>query len=155
FLSGNTPLVTVLREALARNMAQRTTNTLADARREVRAEIQGLMNYLEEYLVAHPDEAPVDKVIVFDEAQRAWDAEYGAQKFNRSKSEPALFLEIMERHRDWAVIIALVGGGQEINRGERGLAEWGTALMDRRETSSGRRWHVIAPPDIVAGGSDA
>jgi hypothetical protein len=152
FLSGNTPLVTVLREALARDMAQRTTKTLADARREVRTEIQGLMGYLEEYLVAHPEQPPADKVIVFDEAQRAWDAEYGAQRFKRPKSEPALFLEIMERHADWAVIIALVGGGQEINRGERGLAEWGTAFMDRRAASSGPHWHVIAPPDIVTGG---
>ena len=152
FLSGNTPLVKVLREALARDMSGRTAKTLADARREVRAEIQGLMTYLEEYLVAHPEQAPADKVIVFDEAQRAWDAEYGAQKFSRPKSEPALFLEIMERHTDWAVIIALVGGGQEINRGERGLAEWGTALNERRVALNGPRWHVIAAPDIATGG---
>jgi hypothetical protein len=59
----------------------------------------------------------------------------------------------MERHADWAVIIALVGGGQEINRGERGLAEWGTALNDRA-ASSGPRWDVVAAPDI-AKGSDA
>ena len=102
--------------------------------------------------MAHPHQAPADKVIVFDEAQRAWDADYGAQKFGRSKSEPALFLEIMERHADWAVIIALVGGGQEINRGERGLAEWGTALNDRRAASNAPRWHAIAAPDIVTGG---
>jgi Uncharacterized conserved protein (DUF2075) len=150
FLSGNAPLVTVLREALARDMAERTTKTLGAARREVRAEIQGLMTYLEEYLVAHGQQTPAEKVIVFDEAQRAWDAEYGAHKFSRPKSEPALFLEIMERHLDWAVIIALVGGGQEINRGERGLAEWGAALTERRLTSS--TWQVIAAPDIVTGG---
>jgi hypothetical protein len=152
FLSGNTPLVTVLREALARDMAARTGKKLADARREVRAEIQGLMSYLEEYLVAHPEKAPVDRVIVFDEAQRAWDAEYGAQKFNRSKSEPALFLEIMERHPDWAVIIALVGGGQEINRGERGLAEWGAALNERRLAAGSSPWQAVAAPEIVTGG---
>jgi hypothetical protein len=136
FLSGNTPLVTVLREALARDEANRTGNTLAAARRSVRAEIQGLMNYLEEYLKQHPNDAPVDHVIVFDEAQRAWDAEYGAQKFDRPKSEPALFLEIMDRHADWAVIIALVGGGQEINKGERGLSEWGNALGDRNANAA-------------------
>ena len=152
FLSGNTPLVRVLREALARDVKERTGKKLADARREVRAEIQGLMTYLEEYLVAHPQQAPADKVIVFDEAQRAWDAAYGAQKFSRPKSEPALFLEIMERHADWAVIIALVGGGQEINRGERGLVEWGTALNERRLSSSGPKWHAIAAPDIATGG---
>ncbi len=152
FLSGNTPLVTVLREALARDHARRTGKTLRDAAREVRSEIQGLMNYLEEYLDAHPDRAPSDQVIVFDEAQRAWDADYGAKKFNRSKSEPALFLEIMDRHPDWAVIIALVGGGQEINRGERGLSEWGAALRERNETGSGHKWKAITAPDIVTGG---
>src|SRR5690606_3245311 len=95
FLTGNTPLMTVLREALARDAAQRTGQRVSVARREVRTEIQGLMNYLQEYLSAHPDQAPHEHVIVFDEAQRAWDAAYGAQKFQRKKSEPALFLEIM------------------------------------------------------------
>jgi hypothetical protein len=151
FLSGNTPLVTVLREALAKDAANRTRKTLDIARREVRTEIQGLMNYLHEYLVAHPEHIPADKVIVFDEAQRAWDAEYGDQKFGRPKSEPALFLEIMERHTDWAVIIALIGGGQEINRGERGLSEWSKALKERN-ASSEIRWEAVAAPDAITGG---
>jgi hypothetical protein len=154
FLSGNTPLVTVLREALARDEAQRTGSTLAAARRSVRAEIQGLMNYLEEYLQQQPNDAPVDHVIVFDEAQRAWDAEYGAQKFDRPKSEPALFLEIMDRQQDWAVIIALVGGGQEINRGERGLSEWGNALGERNAKTATKEWGVYAAPGVLTG-SDA
>ena len=152
FLSGNTPLVTVLREALARDESHRTGKTLAAARRSVRAEIQGLMNYLEEYLDQHPNDAPVDHVIVFDEAQRAWDAAYGAQKFDRPKSEPTLFLEIMDRHPDWAVIVALVGGGQEINKGERGLSEWGSALEDRNANAGGKLWEVYAAPDVLAGG---
>ena len=144
--------MTVLREALARDETDRTGNTLAAARRSVRAEIQGLMNYLEEYLKQHPNDAPVDHVIVFDEAQRAWDAEYGAQKFDRPKSEPALFLEIMDRHPDWAVIIALVGGGQEINKGERGLSEWGNALGDRNAKAAKKNWEVYAAPDVLTGG---
>ena len=144
--------MTVLREALARDEANRTGNTLAAARRSVRAEIQGLMNYLEEYLKQNPNDAPVDHVIVFDEAQRAWDAEYGAQKFDRPKSEPALFLEIMDRHPDWAVIIALVGGGQEINKGERGLSEWGNALGDRNANAAKKSWEVYAAPDVLIGG---
>jgi hypothetical protein len=110
------------------------------------------MSYLQEYLDAHPDKPPVDHVIVFDEAQRAWDAEYGAQKFNRPKSEPALFLEIMDRHADWGVIIALVGGGQEMHRGERGLSEWGAALIDRNREVGERRWTAIAAPDVMTGG---
>lgn len=110
------------------------------------------MNYLEEYLQQHPNDAPVDNVIVFDEAQRAWDAEYGAQKFDRPKSEPALFLEIMDRHPDWAVIIALVGGGQEINRGERGLSEWGNVLREWNANVAARTWDVYAAPDVLTGG---
>jgi hypothetical protein len=152
FLSGNTPLVTVLREALARDDAMRNERTLRDARREVRTEIQGLMNYLQEYLDSHPNKPPIDHVIVFDEAQRAWDAVYGAQKFERPKSEPALFLEIMDRHPDWSVIIALVGGGQEINRGERGLSEWGIALKERNFELGENGWNVVAAPEVVTGG---
>jgi len=64
---------------------------------------------------------------VFDEAQRAWDLAE-SQRAGRDLSEPEMILEIMDRHKDWAVIVALVGGGQEINRGEAGLAEWGRAL---------------------------
>ena len=154
FLSGNTPLVTVLREALARDVANRTNKTLQVARREVRSQIQGLLNYLEEYLDSHPNDAPTDHVIVFDEAQRAWDAAYGAQKFNRPKSEAALFLEIMGRHSDWGVIIALVGGGQEINRGEKGLSEWGAAITNHNREVGYQQWRVVAAPDIVEG-SDA
>ncbi len=56
-------------------------------------------------------------------------------------SEPEMLLKIMERHEDWAVVIALVGGGQEINDGEAGLSEWGRAL-----TASGKRWIVYASP---------
>jgi hypothetical protein len=154
FLSGNTPLVRVLRDALARDEASRTKKTLQVARREVRAKIQGLMDYLKEYLDSHPNEAPVDHVIVFDEAQRAWDADYGAQKFDRQKSEPALFLEIMGRHTDWAVIVALVGGGQEINRGEKGLSEWGSAITAYNAEVGYQKWRAIAAPDVVEG-SDA
>jgi hypothetical protein len=110
------------------------------------------MNYLAEYLDSHPNEAPTDHVIVFDEAQRAWDAAYGAQKFDRAKSEPALFLEILGRHHDWAVIIALVGGGQEINRGEKGLSEWGAAITDHNREADFTQWRAIAAPDIVEGG---
>lgn len=152
FLSGNTPLVTVLREALARDNAFRRDRTLGEARREVRSQIQGLMNYLEEYLENETRRAPVDHVIVFDEAQRAWDADYGARKFNRPKSEPALFLEIMERHRDWAVIIALVGGGQEINRGERGLSEWGAAIAARNKETESPRWRTMLAREATDSG---
>ena len=152
YLSGNSPLVRVLREALTEDHARRLGVRKSDARRVIAAQVQTLMGFLREYLIAHDGEAPVDHVIIFDEAQRAWDAAYGKQKFNRPKSEAAIFLEIMGRHEDWAVIIALVGGGQEINRGELGLSEWGRAIFEERSAESARNWIAVASPEVVAGG---
>ncbi len=54
-----------------------------------------------------------------------------------------MMLDIMDRHKDWAVIVALVGGGQEINRGEAGLAEWGRALPKFMD------WNVVASPEVL------
>jgi len=153
YLSGNTPLVEVLREALARDRNRRTCEKLRDTRRVVRTEIQHLMDYLREYIAEHPTHIPPEHVIVFDEAQRAWDAKYGKQKLNREDSEPALFLEIMARHKDWAVIVALVGGGQEINVGEGGLREWGDALAAWAANPSLANWDMHSAPDVVFGGA--
>jgi hypothetical protein len=82
-------------------------------------------------------------MIVFDEAQRAWDANYGATKFNHTDSEAGIVLDIMQRHADYAVIVALVGNGQEINTGEAGLAEWGKALKERPG------WRIRAAPGVL------
>ena len=152
YLSGNSPLVRVLREALSEDEARRTGRRKADARRLVAAQVQTLMDFLREYLKANEATAPIDHVIIFDEAQRAWDAAYGKQKFNRAKSEASIFLEIMGRHEDWAVIIALVGGGQEINRGELGLSEWGKAIAEERSASTAKKWIAMVSPEVVSGG---
>ncbi len=152
YLSGNSPLVRVLREALSEDESRRTGRRKADARRLVAAQVQTLMDFLREYLKAHDGVAPADHVIIFDEAQRAWDAAYGKQKFNRAKSEASIFLEIMGRHDDWAVIIALVGGGQEINRGELGLSEWGKAIAEERSAATARKWIARVSPEVVSGG---
>jgi len=69
------------------------------------------------------------------------------KKFQRDYSEPEMLLRIMERHMDWAVVVALVGGGQEINDGEAGLEEWGRALA-----SSQKNWVVYASPEVLDGG---
>lgn len=151
YLSGNTPLVRVLREALAQDQSNRTGCSREDARRSVAAEIQGLMDFLRTYLDAHPNQTPADNVVVFDEAQRAWDAEYGKLKFNRPKSEASLFLEIMARHSDWAVIVALVGGGQEINRGELGLSEWGRAMSEDARLRGQPLWRAFVSPQVIEG----
>jgi hypothetical protein len=150
FLSGNSPLVAVLREALAKEAARTKGTSLKRERDSVRARIQHLMGYLNQYLNHDLAGAPHEHVIVFDEAQRAWDEAYGKQKFDRTASEPMLFLEIMARHADWAMIVALVGGGQEINRGEHGLIEWGRALSKYNSAHS-RPWVVFANSETIEG----
>jgi hypothetical protein len=136
FLSGNGPLVDVLREALARDQAGRDGVSKSEASRRVRGFVQNIHHFRDEYL--RDQNAPVEKVVVFDEAQRAWTKEK-ASKFMQterghagfSQSEPEFLIGVMDRHHDWCTIICLIGGGQEINTGEAGLLEWLTALNDR------------------------
>ena len=103
-----------------------------------------------QYLVADPSRPPHEHVIVFDEAQRAWNADFGEQRFERPASEPQLLLEIMGRHPDWCALVCLIGGGQEINTGENGMAEWGVALRSLTPEEA-IRWTVVGPPDVLSG----
>ena len=136
FLSGNGPLVDVLREALVRDHRARTGQQRATAERHVRAFIQNIHHFRDEYV--HSGAAPSDHVVIFDEAQRAWNR-HKAAAFMRQKrgltdfdmSEPEFLLSVMDRHETWCTIICLVGGGQEINGGEAGLSEWMAALQSR------------------------
>lgn len=147
-LSGNRPLVHVLTEALATDSARRTGISKAAAKAKADAAIQNLLGYLKE----HTDgAAPPEHVIVFDEAQRAWDEEVGQELMGRPTSEPALFLDILAR-LNWSCLVCLVGPGQEINRGEGGLPLWGAALA--RAAAAGRPWRVIAAPQALEGGPD-
>ncbi len=147
YLSGNTPLVTVLREALARDRHERQPDrTLREIRRDVRTRIQHINDFLKDNVSR--DGPPHEHAIIFDEAQRAWDAKQGLKKFGRTASEPELLLEIMSRHQSWATLVCLVGGGQEINTGEQGIRGWGDALRHSRESG----WIVIAAPDAIHGG---
>ena len=136
FLSGNGPLVAVLRCALAKDESKRTSISLADAKRNANAFIQNIHHFRDSNL--ETTKPTIEKVVVFDEAQRAWDREHTV-KFMRTKknqpdfdaSEPKFLIEVMNRHKDWCVIVALIGGGQEINSGEAGLPEWFDALRTR------------------------
>jgi hypothetical protein len=141
FLTGNLPLVHVLREALARDAASIPGVSMRQARQKTESAVQGLTGFVRDNMSrAAP---PHEHVVVFDEAQRAWDAAYGARKFQLHDSEAALFLDIMRRHQDYAVVIALVGNGQEINTGEAGLGEWGRALLARPD------WQIHAAPGVL------
>ena len=141
FLTGNLPLVHVMREALARD-ARDQGRSMRMARQQTESAIQPLIGFLRDN--RERADPPHEHVVVFDEAQRAWDAAFGARKFGHAQSEAAMFLDIMRRHLDWAVIIALVGTGQEINTGEAGLAAWGEALLQRAD------WLIHAPHGVLA-----
>jgi hypothetical protein len=157
FLSGNVPLVTVLREALARDAAPRGGAAFQAAERAARTALQNVHRFLEHHVI-HAHETPEARIIVFDEAQRAWDQAQATRDGQRRKShlslsEPAHTLEIMARHDGWSVIVALIGNGQEINTGEAGLAEWGRviaaspswrAVAARRSTAAADRAQRLA-----------
>ncbi len=129
FLSGNGPLVKVLTEALTRDQHQRKKGKKADHERKVRNFVQNIHFFRDWYL--KDSSAPSDHIVIFDEAQRAWN-EAQASKFMQRKrgmlgfqmSEPEFLISVMDRHDDWSVIVCLIGGGQEINTGEAGLSEW-------------------------------
>lgn len=142
FLSGNGPLVRVLSEALARDQSVRMQLPVSESRRQVSTFIQNVHRFIDAHFATSGP--PPDRVIVFDEAQRAWNREQSLRKFKRDRSEPQIMLDVMDRHSGWAVIVALIGGGQEINTGEAGLSEWGRALEERFQ-----HWHVLVSPQAV------
>lgn len=168
FLSGNLPLVTVLQEALARDKVKRELEennqriSKDAALREVKTVIQIIHHYRDEYVGNNT--CPSDRVAIFDESQRAWTKDEISSFMARKKgvrnfdySEPEFLIQTMDRHNDWAVIVCLVGGGQEINKGEAGLPEWFDALrrsfphwdayaarnLDDSEYLRGRTWREL------------
>ena len=149
FLSGNFPLVDVLQEALARDEKERSNITKGDALRRVSSFIQIIHHYRDAYV--GNNDVPTEKVAIFDEAQRAWNKEQIANFMARKKevpnfeySEPEFLISTLDRHDDWAVIICLVGGGQEINTGEAGLIEWFESLK-----RSFRHWDIYVSDKIT------
>ena len=154
FLSGNGPLVAILREALARDRVRREAERGKKVRKgsamsEVKAFIQNVHHFRDECLV-DLNRAPAEHVALFDEAQRAWDAEQTARFMLRKKqrpdfahSEPEFLISCLNRHIDWAVIVCLVGGGQEINTGEAGITEWIDSLQ-----RSFPDWHIHISPRL-------
>jgi len=141
FLSGNGPLVAVLREALTRDDYFRRKAKGEKVRKlqigeSVKAFIQNVHHFRDDALV---DELPpIEHVVIFDEAQRAWNRQQTANFMLRKKgrsgfnvSEAELLISYMDRHLDWALIVCLVGGGQEINIGEAGIDSWLEAVNTR------------------------
>ena len=151
FLSGNQPLVDVLREALTRDELSRSPKGARKGaiKNKVKAFIQNVHHFRDEGI--RSSDPPFDHVVIFDEAQRAWNREKTADFMKRRKkipdfdhSEPAFLISYLNRHPDWAVVICLVGGGQEIHTGEAGIAEWLDAIRE-----SFPAWRVHLSPDLT------
>lgn len=153
YLSGNGPLVQVLQEALARDRVRREGEHgrklgIGQARRQVKSFIQSVHHFRDEGLVdAGP---PHDHVAIFDEAQRAWNREQTASFMQRKRgqpdfdlSEPEFLISCLDRHPTWAVVVCLVGSGQEINTGEAGISEW-LGSVERRFP----HWDVYLSPEL-------
>ncbi|NEZ04285.1 DUF2075 domain-containing protein [Wenzhouxiangella sp. XN201] len=155
FLSGNGPLVAVLREALARDEVAREAQRgeklkLGEARSKVKMFIQNVHHFRDDCL-ADLDQAPIEHVALFDEAQRAWDLQQTANFMQRRKavpgfdqSEPEFLISCLDRHEDWGVVVCLVGSGQEINTGEAGISEWLSAIQRRFPD-----WNVHLSPRLT------
>ena len=151
FLSGNGPLVEVLQEALARNKIENSVEriTKSDALQKTKAFIQNIHHFRDDAL--NVDTAPFEKIVVFDEAQRAWNKDQTSSFMRRKKgrldfdmSEPQFLISVMDRHQEWAVIICLIGGGQEINTGEAGLPEWFRTIKEKYQ-----HWNVYLSNEIT------
>jgi hypothetical protein len=141
FLSGNGPLVAVLREALMRDrvvQALREGRIIrkGDVKKEVETFIQNVHHFRDEYL--QDTGPPPEHVVLFDEAQRAWNLKQTSvfmrqkkRKVDFNNSEPEFLISCMDRHSDWSVVVCLVGSGQEINTGEGGIGEWFDAIIQQ------------------------
>ena len=154
YLSGNGPLVAILREALARDRVKRSREKglrikKGEAMSEVKMFIQNVHHFRDDCLV--DEKPPIEHVALFDEAQRAWNKEMTTNFMHRKKkrpnfniSEPEFLLSCLDRHPDWAVVVCLVGGGQEINTGEAGISEWIEALQ-----RAFPKWHLYISPKLT------
>ncbi|MGH9337510.1 MAG: DNA/RNA helicase domain-containing protein, partial [Vicinamibacteria bacterium] len=135
FLSGNAPLVEVLQDALS------------EAGGGGKVFVRGVKDYVKQYSRS-PTSTPPEHLLIFDEAQRAWDADHVARKHahEEARSEPEHFVEFAERIPEWCVVVGLIGTGQEIHAGEHGgLVQWRQAV-ERSSTPSA--WTVHAPAQL-------
>jgi len=125
FLSGNGPLVEVLRDAL-----------------QSKAFVTDLHAFIKTF--GETAKVPKQNIVVFDEAQRAWDSNHMMLKKSVPHSEPELLVSIGEKIPNWATLVGLIGHGQEIHTGEEaGIQGWSNALNSEHARSE---WKVFTPP---------
>jgi hypothetical protein len=127
FLSGNGPLVKVLQHAL-----------------KSRVFVQDVHGFLRQY-GGNRSKTPAEHVWVYDEAQRAWDSDRVREKRGHDNSEPEDFLRLGSRMDSWAMVVGLIGEGQEIHLGEEaGLGQWNDAIRSMSEP-----WTVHCPAHVA------
>ncbi|RJQ42542.1 MAG: DUF2075 domain-containing protein [Gaiellales bacterium] len=146
YLSGNGPLVQVLQYELK------------SAGGGGRTFVRGVKDYVKRYST-RADLVPPEHVLVFDEAQRAFDADQVREKhsntpgFEGGKSEPEHFIEFAERIPEWCVVVGLIGGGQEIHIGEEaGIVQWLQAIEGSADPSA---WTIHMPPEAKPAFADS
>lgn len=137
FLSGNGPLVTVLQYELK------------GAGGGGKVFVRDVKNYVKRH-ESNRSLVPSEHVLVYDEAQRAYDAAMVAEKHphfsSRARSEPEMFVEFAQRIPEWCVVIALIGSGQEIHKGEEGGVQlWARAIA---ALGTANRWIVHGPHQL-------
>ncbi len=149
YLSGNGPLVEVLREALKQSVKEKLRTESKEAKKETEAAIDTLIqsSFAFKNDNARNNNVTPEHIMIFDEAQRVWNQEKMTRKHNKddvlSVSEPSLLYQIMDRHKDWAVMICLVGLGQDIYDGEVGINEWFRCGINEYQN-----WEMFYSPDI-------
>ena len=142
FLSGNGPLVEVLQESLIRDAVRRSNQDGKKAdRKKIHLDVCSFVQIVHKYrddLARDTTRLPHERIVIFDEAQRAWDKKQICNFMKQKKgyadfdfSEPEFLISTMDRFEDWAVIVCLVGGGQEIYKGEAGIIEWLESIKRR------------------------
>jgi hypothetical protein len=152
YVCGTSALIHVIQEALVRDRYSSLKGTDdEETKQNIRKKVEVLFQIILHYRksVITEDDPSHERIVVFDEAQRMWDqheADKNIQSLGlppRGKSEPDLFIEHMDKLDDWAVILCLLGGGQEINKGEDGLIEWLKSIK-----TNFPHWNVFGAPEI-------
>ena len=146
YISGNGPLIKVLRKSLSMNVQTRNINLgFKDLpKKEIKKRIsESVHAFVQEAyafrkdMLLNSDVEPIENILIFDEAQRCWGKEklctWVKKKMNKdlNVSEPEYFIECMNRRQDWAVLICLVGLGQDIYDGEVGINEWFKSVIKK------------------------
>lgn len=148
YLSGNFPLITVLHEALTRDRYINQDSNNKKTKTFIKTHFKAMLGMIHHFRDDYTNERfknnkinidpPTQRIVVFDEAQRCWTKEHLSSWMKKKKgisncemSEPESLMAYMDLHKDWSVIICLIGNGQEINFGEAGVREWMKTIKNK------------------------